>query len=320
MFRRDVAILLGVLLVLVLLFLVLVRPYGSGDREDVAPGDLLAPDLAPEDAHRVAIAGPAGSVALVRGGSGWTIEGDQVRHANPERVAEALRLLGRTTRTELVSVVPGKHAVFEVDEAGTRVTVTGGGATLADVVIGKRGPDFLSAYVRAADEDEVYLSPGGLASALPVRADQWRDRSLISFEPGTATRFTIAGEEGRVVLASGGEGVWMMEEPRAGAANAKAVERALFSLARLTASGFADDLTPAECGLDPEAGAIPAATVTVELSSGETRSLWIGDREEKSYCVRRPDRATVYRLPASLVERFLVAPGDLLPELAADGR
>ena len=133
----------------------------------------------------------------------------QVDDFRTEVCETALEMIAEIPKVELVSIIPDKHVVFEVDaNRGTRLTARGGGRVHADLVVGKRGPDFLSAYVRAADGDDVYLSQRGFPSNVVREVDHWRDREILSFEPDQTTRLSIDRGDHRIVLAYLGESGW----------------------------------------------------------------------------------------------------------------
>jgi hypothetical protein len=314
---REMTILVGVLIVLAGVYLLAVRPFGRSTMESVLRENLLFPELSAESADVVTIKGKTPALTLARGDTGWMIENGRALHADPERVEEALAMLSALTKAELVSIVPDKHAVFEVDDRqGSRVTVRGGGATMADAILGKRGPDLVSIYVRDADSDEVYLSQPGLASVLLRGIDDWRDRRVMDFAARDVATLAIETESGRLAIDAGGETGWQVREPEEAPANAKRVEVVLGTLGRLKASGFEDGLSPAECGFGTAGGVEPAATVTVELRSGPPQTVWIGGGDDRDRYVMRADRETVYRVSASTVEHILRDPADfvLTPE------
>lgn len=313
--KRQHLTILGLVLVLLGgVYLATERPFavrrGAGG---LMPVNLLFADFSADDAERITVSGPSDWVALVREPLGWMIEGEPRRHADDSKVSEALQKISELTTSDLVSMIPDKHEVFEVNaEKGTRVTAAAGSdLVLADLVIGKPGPDFMSSYVRKADGSDVYLSGHGLSFALRPDEAFWRDRKLMSFSTEDVTRLSVECREAAFVVTRDGDGGWRLTAPDELAADTSEVEKLLGHLANLNASGFADDRSPSECGLALVAGGEPEATVTVELSSGPAQTVYIGLRDEDVYCVRRADRETIYELREWSVERILKSPEDL---------
>jgi hypothetical protein len=241
-------------------------------------------------------------VVLFRTDGSWMIEGERPIYASPEKVEDALDLIAALPRTELVSVVPEKHAVFEVVEGpATLLRAAGGGRVLAEVLVGKRGPGFLAAYVRAPGDDEVYLSQRGFPSNAVRPIDFWRDRQILSFDTSEATWVSIDARGGRTALSRASEREWRITEPEEGRAASEAVDAALRVLSSLSASGFEDELSPSECGLDD-----PTAVVSIDLASGAAPTVTVGSEDGTDSFVRREDRETIYRVPTTRLEPVLV--------------
>jgi hypothetical protein len=300
--RRETQILLIILIVLGAVYLIVQRPFSSSLPETPTGSDLFFPDFVAADVETLSARGQGIDVTLFRTSGGWMIAADRTMHAAPDKVEAALDMISALPKTELVSVVPEKHVVFDVTEGpATRLEARGGGRLLADVFVGKRGPGHLAAYVRAPGDDEVYLSQRGFPSNVVRPADFWRDREILSFEPAEVTWVAIESRDERVALSRTGETEWRMAEPEERRADATAIDAALRVLSSLSASGFEDALPPAECGFDD-----PTAVISIDLASGALPTVTIGASDETSYFVRREGRETIYRVPVSRLERVLV--------------
>jgi hypothetical protein len=309
--RRETLILLAVLVILAAVYLITQRPFSKDTLTEPTVEDLFFPGFVAADVDSLSLEGEWIDATLFRVGDGWMIAGETAMHADASKVGQALDMIAGLPRTELVSVVPEKHAVFEVnEERATLVEAKGDGRVLAAVLVGKRGPSFLKAYVRAPGADEVYLSQRGFPSNVVLELEAWRDREILSFDRSQVTWLSIDDARARIALSRTAEQAWRMTAPGEGPANASAVDAALAALAGLSASGFEDERTPAECGFDD-----PTAVVSVDLASGRLPSVTIGAKDETHYFVRREDLSTIYRVPASRLERVLVG----AEAFAADG-
>ena len=308
---RDIVILL---VVLTGVYFLVRRPLGPSDREPTGEAGHLLPRFDPAAVTAIELGSRPEPIRLVREGDHWMIEGEPPRHAAGDKVTHALGMLLDLDRGELVSVVPGKHALFEVDgEAGRDVAVLADGDTLAALVIGKPGPSRTDSYVRARGENEVYLSGRGLAPNLLRPAAHWRDRNLLPFDPNLARSITVAGADTTLVLERG-EGAWAVVEPTEFEADPSAGDRLLLTLSGMTAMGFADEVAPDEAGLDIEGGHSPPTEIAVELDDGGTRRLWIGERaDDEAFYARRPDRRAVYLLAARKVTLLTAGPSAYRP-------
>ena len=73
----------------------------------------------------------------------------------------------------------GSFARLNVDSAtGRWLRVTDGGKPLLRLIVGARGSEYGSAYVRLPGDAHVYLWRGRLASLADRTADDWRDKRI----------------------------------------------------------------------------------------------------------------------------------------------
>lgn len=99
------------------------------------------------------------------------------RPADGARVTSALGAFGGLTEGVIVSENPEKQTAFQVDVAGLHVRIFGDNDELiADCIIGKNGPDFMSSYIRRSDENKVYLVNRTLTGFFSTRAEDWVEK------------------------------------------------------------------------------------------------------------------------------------------------
>jgi len=65
---------------------------------------------------------------------------------------------------------------------GTRLNFFAGENQLASLVIGKMSSDYLHAYLRKTDSDDVYLAKGHFTRLANRPIDQWRDLNIFAFD------------------------------------------------------------------------------------------------------------------------------------------
>jgi Domain of unknown function (DUF4340) len=173
---------------------VLARP--DRPRVDTASEAMLIQDFASERVARVEIAQLLDGAVLAREPDGWLVaelptamrrellvkEGrplppEEWRRADGTRVASALGSFGGLSEGVVVSENPEKRSLYQVDATGLAVRlIDADGKTVADLVIGKSGPDFGSSYVRRADENAVRLIDRLLVGVFSPVASDWLER------------------------------------------------------------------------------------------------------------------------------------------------
>jgi hypothetical protein len=67
------------------------------------------------------------------------------------------------------------HPQWQTNDMGTHVKAyDAAGQILADLYIGKLGPDMVSTYVRREGATEVHLAAGHVGGAFPARPEAWK--------------------------------------------------------------------------------------------------------------------------------------------------
>ncbi len=307
-----------------LIFIVLAALYwlleGSALRRvPQEPGRLLS-GFAPAETARLALTSPDnGAVVLQRSGAAWQVseqDTDAAYAADSSAVQALLDSLAALTTASMVSRNPGRHALYEVDPArGVRVEARDrSGLVLADVVIGKNGPNIFSTYVRAAGSDTVYLVDGILQTAASRTLNQWRDKTVFKFDPALVHAYTVSGSCS-LSLRKNADGWQAGAGP---AVNGEAAARLMRAFANLSAAGFAHGPLE-EFGL-----ASPSRTVTAERAGGTSATLLLGkDANAFQQYAKTADADTVYIIEKHLLDSLcptieqLNAPvPDALPDAA----
>ena len=203
-----------------------------GGLSDRSP-DIGLPKLTAADVDNISITAPDDTIRLVRSGAGWTVNGFP---AVSDMVSELIGAVGDTgTSGELIARSESAHARLGVDSAvGRRVQFRHGENVVLDLVVGKRGRSYQTAYVRRAADVPVYLLRGPLASLVDRGADGWRDRHLGGVRADSVATVEITRGASRSTLRRTPQG-WRLGSA---AADSAAVARFLGSLADVTASGF----------------------------------------------------------------------------------
>jgi hypothetical protein len=144
-------------------------PDRARDHAEVFPG-LKAGDVSLIRATR-----GGAEVLLTREGGAWKL-GSAKEDADAAAVEALLAKLVEARVGSVVSTNAAKQSAYETDaEKGIAARLEGaGGKALAAFVIGKRGPDFASCYLRREGASEVLLVTRDLRLDFSRPAESWR--------------------------------------------------------------------------------------------------------------------------------------------------
>lgn len=305
-------ILLILLIVFAAIVLIVERPFETKSIKKQAGSGLLFPGLQAESIRELRIKKSTDETTVIKKRDNrWALfYGGEEYPADQRLVDEAIEQLQQIQAANLASRKKDKHELFEVTEgkATEVILLDDREKELAHLFVGKSGPDFFSTYIRKADSDQVYLEerfPQGLYDQ-PTR--EWRDKTLLEFDPKAVTSVNIEKKEEAIRLSKDTQGNWHLEEPVSSLGESQEVERLLKGFATLQASDFADNISPEESGLKE-----PAIRITVTLKDSSTRGLSVGAQKDKEpfYYVKRADRKYIYTLPQQIVEALTPAVKDL---------
>jgi len=277
------------------LYWLLERPVQQRSRESAQ----LFAGFDPAAAARITITAPdKGTLVLQRSGGLWQVSssGQEAAYAADTQAVQALLdTLASLATGSRVSRTPGRHALYEVDQAkGLRVeALDSTGRAAAAVVIGKNGPNIFSTFVRASGSDEVYLVDGILQARASKTLSEWRDKTVFKLDPGLIRAYTVSGDRSLALHKNGD--AWQAGSGET--VNAEAARQLMQTLAGLNAADFAEG-TLEEFGLGK-----PARTITAELSDERSATLLIGrDANAFQQYAKTADADTVYIIEKHLLD------------------
>jgi hypothetical protein len=224
----------------------------------------------PKAADSLVVAGPeATSVAVVRKGGRWILPDAAEAPASQVLVQSLLDKLAEARRGFPVATTASARKRFKVEEDNfeRRLTLKEGGQELATVYLGS-SPGLRKVHARLAGDEAIYAI--ALATYdLPLKADEWLDRSLLERDRETLTALHL---EGGLVLRrfqAEGEPPWRAEGLAPGETlNLQAVGDLANRLSRMQVDGVLG--TEAS----PEWGQVrPLLTLQMENAKGE-RETW----------------------------------------------
>lgn len=147
---------------------------GSADRPRARGA--LVPDLKAADVALVRATRAAGELVLTRAGGAWKL-GAAKEPADTAAVVALLTKLVELREGVIVSTNPAKQSVYGTEvEKGIFLRLEGAtGNVIAAFVIGNRGPDFASCYLRREGAAEVLLVSHDLRAEFARPAEAWRE-------------------------------------------------------------------------------------------------------------------------------------------------
>ena len=300
---KQLLILGAIFVVLAMLVLLFENPFGQSEYEKkVETAMPLFPNFDEEQVVKIEITATGETTTLSKQNDNWVVASMDNYPADGEGVAELLSKVTEFKNTQRVSNNPEKQSEFEVDNTGVEAKLMdASNKVLVHLFVGKTTPGFLSSYVRPADSNDVYVAQGYLQSVFNKGTRTWKDRTIFSFNKGIVTQFNIVSPEETIELRLDADGAWQMLKPVVAVAKTTEVDALLTTFSELDTDEFAeatDEL--AEYGLDT-----PQSTISAVLNDGTTATLHVGKEEEGKLYVKRDDKATVFRLFKSNVDRLI---------------
>ena len=327
---KNIFILFGVFVVL-MLAAVIINGMAKREEKKADKESILFPGFAADRVSSVEIKAKDGEVRLNREGDAWLVATSDNYPADQEAVGKMLQTVTELKSTLIASRSAEKHSQFEVDvNGGVEVAMLGAGGedALARLFVGKMGADYMSTYVRRADQDAVLLADGYLRSVFDKGARGWRDRTIFNFKTDQVQKLTLAPQEKEeIVIEARDSGGWQIIKPEIAPAEKDEVDSILREVSKLSADEFAEKKEPSEqtdgtseaeriaSSLEEYKLADPQSKVTVDLKDGSLRILHIGDEFGQRYYVKREGKDTVFLVSKSKIDRIFRNLEDLKAEI-----
>jgi len=201
---------------------------------DSVTGSVQLPALSQTDVDTISVVKGTDSIVLAKQSpTAWSVNGHRAAH---DAVSDLFQALADTTRAELVAREPASYARLGVDSAAGRwLRLSRAAKPLLELIIGARGTDFQSVYLRRPGDTQVYLWRSGLAAVVDRPLDGWRDKRIAALEPDSIVALDVARGKERYVVKRVGKG-WTLNGQ---AADSAGVARYVDRLKAITAAGFA---------------------------------------------------------------------------------
>jgi flagellar basal body-associated protein FliL len=265
--KKSIFILLAVLVVLVVVVIIIEGPLSERSKKEAAKESILFPGFETDQVSSVDIKTQDKEVKLKKEDNTWVVATAGNYPADPKSIEDMLGKVRDLKSTLTASKSADKHSQFEVDESGVEVTMLGTGEkALAHFFVGKMGPDYISTYVRKADQDEVLLVGEYLRGVFDKGARGWRDRTVFDFDASQVQTLTL--------------------------------------VSKLEADDFAEQKEETTDPLKEYKLDKPQSKVVVDLTDGTARVLLIGDESGYRRYAKREDKDIVFLVSKSKIYRI----------------
>jgi hypothetical protein len=305
-------ILLIVLIVFASVILLVERPFENKTKKTREEASPLFPDLKVEQVKKIVVKKGNTTTTLENRGNLWYLLDKEAYPADPTIVEGVIKKIQDFKKINLASRKKDKHSLFEVKEGmGVEVILLGPEKKeLARFFIGKTGPDFLSTYIRKADSDDVYLYDDYLRGDFDKQVNNWRDKTILAFNPTEVVTLTISKlkEKETIALTKDTQDNWQLEEPISSLAKNPPIEKLLATLGNLKAADFADEEKEVkDSGIDD-----PTYQITVRLKDNRKKTLLVGNKKEKGqYYAKNDEKKYLFLLDQNTVESLVPKVKDL---------
>lgn len=160
---------------------------------------------------------------------------DKKYRADQDAVKRLISGLNKLKVTSLISSNPAKQGIYQVDNAGTLITVSQRDGKKAEFVLGKMGPSFSETYIRPASSNDVYLSEGLMSWDVSKEPKDWRDKTMFTLIQDSISSIEYQYAKDQFAITK--DSIWRIGKDTAVTAN---VTGMLSSLASLRAEDFID--------------------------------------------------------------------------------
>jgi hypothetical protein len=270
---------------------------------DEANGDFAIAALALEDADSVWIGRASDTIIIVKQtDTEWSVNGYR---AASNGVNDLFNVFAEVQRGDVVAQNPASHERLQVaEDNGRKLRVYGGGELQLDLLVGKRGRDFQSFYVRRPGEDETYALRSRLITYVDRQLNDWRDRTITSVGTDSIASVEITRGRNRLFLRKE-EGEWRF--PNGQTPDSSAMAQLLDGYRTLNAAGFPTPQQEDSVNFSP-----PDRRIILRDATDNLLAELLFDSTSVGFWVRRADGGPVYRLDRFRVDRIVPADSTLL--------
>lgn len=237
-------------------------------------------------------------LTLAKQGDRWLIDGTKDFYVKDETMQAALAGLKEAAADdlELVGENQAKMDEFETGTStGTLLTLRQADTVLAEVVVGKNGPDFMSTYISRPGSSDTYLTDSNLRSQW--RRSDWYDREILALDAEAVDYLRFQYPNREFIIQKDEDG-WSGTDPYIFNVDEKKVAEVLDVMAGLRAVEI-----PAQSF---EGTGLEKNLIIVQVQGEEIdQTLMVGEADENNnYFVKRADSDNIYLITEE--QRYLL--------------
>ncbi|MBI5214232.1 MAG: DUF4340 domain-containing protein [Ignavibacteriae bacterium] len=191
---------------------------------------------------KIEITKPEKSVTLENQGGKWYVTSPLKYPANMVNLFPILGGMQKFKVGSLVSSNVDRQKTYQVDSAGTKLSVTDRSGKTVTMIVGKMGPSYEEIYFRKENSNDVYLGSGLSPWSLNQEVREWRDKSIYATMKDSIRRLEFITGTKQYVVEKDSSG-WKIG---ADSVETTTMNSTLSTLSDLKTEDFADTLTKPE--------------------------------------------------------------------------
>ena len=239
----------------------------------------------PADAvNKIEVTNISDPLTLEKSGAAWSLV-PIGKPADAKRVDSALKTLAELKIGTIVSKSSANFKKYGVEDDSMTLAVYTGTDKPFKLIVGNESGDKRGNYARIPGDDRVFSTSKRIKSLFQKKPDNWRDKTIVSFEGDAARKLLISYEGQKVSFEKSESGNWTFAPvpenlPGDFELDPEKVDQIVRSLSNLRASDFEDAVTAdMKTGLDT-----PSVKLIVEMKEGDPIQVLLGnDKEKKTY-------------------------------------
>lgn len=303
------------LLMLLVAFIVLVAIYmGVKSSRDVTYHPEMFTKIDTLRADLIRIRAKDQTILFKKNAGEWQMEQPLAYPVDTRLVRDFLSKLSAMEKEteEPLSQDPDRDTLFQVNSAGSQVTVAAGTDTMLNVILGKVADDYRHTYSRKVGDKNVYLVKGMFTSQLTRLVRDWRDKTILDVPLDSIDSMDLQWPGQPTLSLVSKDTLWTLEQGgKTQPADKQAADHLGSAFYKFRTMDFVDGDSAKKVDFSK-----PAFTITIHTAGG-SRSFSLlpmpGD-EKNQYLLKRDDlNSTLFVIYQGTANVFMKKAEDFKP-------